>query len=48
MRTRDLMLLYGAKDLTLIGYTGSDFQIDKDSRKSISGLVFILNGGAVV
>ncbi|KAA0055518.1 gag/pol protein [Cucumis melo var. makuwa] len=47
-RTRDYMLVYGAKDLILIGYTDSDFQTDKDSRKSTSGLVFTLNGGAVV
>ncbi|KAA0043001.1 gag/pol protein [Cucumis melo var. makuwa] len=42
------MLVYGAKDLILTGYTGSDFQTDKDSRKSTSGSVFTLNGGAVV
>ncbi|KAL4013950.1 hypothetical protein IC575_026135 [Cucumis melo] len=29
-------------------YTDSDFQTDRDSRKSTSGSVFILNGGAVV
>ena len=42
------MLVYGAKDLILTGYTDSDFQTDKDSRKSTSGSVFTLNGGAVV
>ncbi|TYK28374.1 gag/pol protein [Cucumis melo var. makuwa] len=47
-RTRDYMLVYGGKDLILTGYTDSDFQIDKDSRKSTSGSVFTLNGGAVV
>ncbi|KAL4018316.1 hypothetical protein IC575_021907 [Cucumis melo] len=47
-RTRDYMLMYGAKDLILTGYTDSDFQTDKDSRKSTSGSVFTLNGGAVV
>ncbi|KAL0553858.1 hypothetical protein IC582_007762 [Cucumis melo] len=47
-RTRDYMLVYGAKDLILTGYTDSDFQTDKDSRKSTSGSVFTLNGGAVV
>ncbi|KAA0034955.1 gag/pol protein [Cucumis melo var. makuwa] len=45
-RTRDYMLVYGAKDLILTGYT--HFQTDKDSRKSTSRSVFILNGGAVV
>ncbi|KAA0050103.1 gag/pol protein [Cucumis melo var. makuwa] len=47
-RTRDYMLVYGAKDLILTGYTDYDFQTDKDSRKSTSGSVFTLNGGAVV
>ncbi|KAA0034880.1 gag/pol protein [Cucumis melo var. makuwa] len=42
------MLVYKAKNLILTGYTDSDFQIDKDSRKSTSGSVFPLNGGAVV
>ncbi|TYK11932.1 gag/pol protein [Cucumis melo var. makuwa] len=42
------MLVYGSKDLILIGYTNSDFQSDKDARKSTSGSVFTLNGGAVV
>ena len=40
--------MYGAKDLIFMGYTDSDFQTDKDSRKSTSGSVFTLNGGAVV
>ncbi|KAL0546872.1 hypothetical protein IC582_016790 [Cucumis melo] len=47
-RTRDYMLVYRAKDLILTGYTDSDFQTDKDSRKSTSGSVFTLYGGAVV
>ncbi|TYK31055.1 gag/pol protein [Cucumis melo var. makuwa] len=47
-RTRDYMLMYAAKDLILTGYADSDFQTDKDSRKSTSGSVFTLNGGAVV
>ncbi|TYK23858.1 gag/pol protein [Cucumis melo var. makuwa] len=42
------MLVYGSKDLILIGYTDSDFQTDKDDRKSTSGSVFTLNGGAIV
>jgi hypothetical protein len=42
------MLVYGAKDLILTRYIGSDFQTDKDSRKSTSGSVFTLNGGVVV
>ena len=47
-RTRDYKLVYGTKDLILIGYTDSDFQTDKDFRKFKSGLVFSLNEGALV
>ncbi|TYK23425.1 retrovirus-related pol polyprotein from transposon tnt 1-94 [Cucumis melo var. makuwa] len=47
-RTKDYMLTYGSKDLILIGYTDSDFQTDKDARKSTSGSVFTLNGGVLV
>ncbi|KAA0051845.1 gag/pol protein [Cucumis melo var. makuwa] len=32
----------------IVRYTDSDFQTDRDSRKSTSGSVFTLNGGAVV
>ncbi|KAL5570029.1 hypothetical protein UlMin_026604 [Ulmus minor] len=31
-----------------LGYTDSDFQSDRDSRKSTSGSVFTLGGGAIV
>ncbi|KAA0050871.1 gag/pol protein [Cucumis melo var. makuwa] len=47
-RTKDYMLVYGSKDLILTEYIDSDFQTDKDARKSTSGSVFTLNGGAVV
>ncbi|TYK27612.1 gag/pol protein [Cucumis melo var. makuwa] len=47
-RTKDYMLVYGSKDLILTGYTVSDFQTDRDARKSTSGSVFTLNEGAVV
>ena len=30
-----------------VGYTDSDFQFDPNSRKSISSLVFTLNGRAI-
>ena len=46
--TRDYMLVYSGGDLNPIGYTDSDFQSDKDSRKSTSGSIFTLGGGAVV
>ena len=42
------MLMYRTKDLILTRYTDSDFQTDKDVRKSTSGSIFTLNGGAVV
>jgi len=47
-RTRNYMLVYSGEDLSLTGYTDSDFQSDRDSRRSTSGSVFTLNGGAVV
>ena len=42
------MLVYWGLDLMPVGYTDSNFQSDLDSRKSTSGLVFTLNGGAIV
>ncbi|KAA0051523.1 gag/pol protein [Cucumis melo var. makuwa] len=47
-RPRDYMLMYGSKDLILTGYTDSNFQTNRDSRKSTSSSMFTLNGGAVV
>ena len=47
-RTRDYMLVYSSQDLNLLGYTDSDFRGKKDSRKSTSGSVFTLGGGAIV
>ena len=47
-RTKDYILVYLGKDLTPLGYTDSDFQSDRNSRKSSSGLVFTLGGGAIV
>ena len=45
-RTRDYMLVYSSGSLKTIGYIDSNFQGDIDSRKSTSGYVFTLNGGA--
>ena len=47
-RTRGNMLVYSGDDLNLLGYTDSDFQGDRDYRKSTSGSVFTLGGGAIV
>ena len=41
------MLVYSSGSLETIGYTDSDFQGDIDSRKSIYGYVFTINGGAI-
>ena len=43
-RTRNYMLVYFGSDLNITGYTDFDFQGDKDSRKSTSESVFVLNG----
>ena len=40
------MLVYRCKDLIPIGYTNSNFQSNLDFRKSTSGCVFTLGGGA--
>ena len=42
------MLVYHSDELVPIGYIDSDFQSDMDSRKSTSGNVFTLGGGAIV
>ena len=42
------MIVYSGSDLEPTGYTDSDFQSDKDSRKSTSRSIFTLGGGAVV
>jgi hypothetical protein len=46
-RTRDYILVYHCEDLTTIGYTDSEFQLDRDSRKSTSRYVYTLDGGAI-
>ena len=46
-RTRDYMLVYRCEDLIPIGYIDFDFHSDLDFRKSISGYVFTLGGGAI-
>ena len=46
-RTRDYMLVYQDESLVPTGYTDSDFQSDVESRKSTSGYVFTLGGGAI-
>ncbi|XP_074355996.1 secreted RxLR effector protein 161-like [Apium graveolens] len=47
-RTKEYMLVHKSSDLLPLGYTDSDFQTDKDKRKSTSGCVFTLGGGVVI
>ncbi|XP_070054602.1 secreted RxLR effector protein 161-like [Nicotiana tomentosiformis] len=46
-RTRDYMLVYHLDALAPIGYTDSNLQLDRDSRKTTSENVFNLGGGAI-
>ena len=42
------MLVYSGQDLIPLRYTDSDFQSNRDSRKSMSRSIFTLGGGASV
>ena len=46
-RMRDYMLFYQCEDLILIGHIDSDFQSAFDFKKSTSGCLFTLGGGAI-
>ena len=47
-RTKNRVLVYGGQtDLVAEGYTDASFMTDPDDRRSQSGYVFLLNGGAV-
>ena len=43
----DYMLVYRCEDLILIGHIDSDFQSAFDFKKSTSGCLFTLGGGAI-
>lgn len=46
--TRMQGIVYGGEDeLKILGYSDSDWAGDKESRKSTSGYIFMLNGGPV-
>ena len=47
-RTKNKFLVYGGqRELVAEGYTDASFMTDPDDRRSQSGYVFLLNGGAV-
>ena len=46
-RTRNYMFVYQCENLTPIGYIDSYFQSNLDFKKSTSGCVFTLGGGAI-
>jgi ATP-binding cassette subfamily B (MDR/TAP) protein 1 len=45
--TSDVALCYGGSEFTVRGYVDSDFAGDLEKRKSTTGYVFIIAGGAV-
>lgn len=46
--TRSLGITYGLnEDTTLLGYTDADWGQDVNDRKSVSGYVFLISGGAI-
>ena len=48
LRTMDLFFIFrGDSELRVEGYTDSNFMSDLDDKKSMSGYMFICNGGAV-
>ena len=45
--TKSMCICYGSQVLSVKGYTDSDYAGDLDNRRSTSGYVFTLAGGAV-
>lgn len=45
--SKDRGIVYGGETLAIEGYSDSDWAGDKESRKSTSGYIFMLNGGPV-
>jgi len=45
--TKDMCICYGSVSSGVMGYTDSDFAGDLDKRRSTSGYVFTLHGGAI-
>ena len=47
-RTKEMFLVYGdEEELVVRGYADASFQTGRDDCRSHSGLVYVLNGGAV-
>lgn len=46
--TADLGITYGSSSVAIFGYSDSDLGGDPDRRRSTSGSMFLLNGGAVL
>ena len=42
-----MLVFGGGSKLKVEGYTDSDFIVDVDDRKSISGCIFLCNGGTI-
>ncbi|MCO5576788.1 hypothetical protein L7F22_030608 [Adiantum nelumboides] len=45
--TNNMCICYGSQELSVMGYTNSDYAGDLDNRMSTSGYVFTMAGGAV-
>ena len=46
-RTKDYMLTYGSSNLTLVGYTNSNFMSNMDIKKSTFEYMFTLGGATI-
>lgn len=47
LTTKDTQLTLGGSDLTLVGFSDSDWAKDCNDRRSISGYTFCVGGGSV-
>jgi hypothetical protein len=48
-RTKDMVLVYGGSkvEFDVKGYVNTNYKVDSDDKKSQTGYVFLVNGGAV-
>ena len=47
IKTKNLCIKYSGESSGLVGYSDSDFANDIDTRKSITGYLFMMNGGPI-